>query len=115
MSLVVATGLTDPLINFLTGNLANLGDLGTITVGLGIGLVSLALTFARNEAQASEFSTIEHILYGGGILGYLSIFLSDTVNQAVSGDPAISAVVVAGGVGLHYAVSAADTLGEKIN
>lgn len=115
IALVAAVGLADPLIAFLNGDLANLGDLGTVSNGLAIGLVALLASFLRNEASYSEFTTIQRVFYAIGTGGFLAVFLSDTVNQAASSDPVIGVIVVSGGVVYHYSVSAADVLGAKLD
>jgi|AntDeeMinimDraft_5_1070356.scaffolds.fasta_scaffold00766_2 hypothetical protein len=116
-ALVSAVGLADPLIAFLNADFVygDLGDFGTVSNGLVIGLVSLLGSFVRNEAEYSEFTTIQRVFYGLGTLGFLSVFLSDTVNTAVSGDPLIGGAVVGTGIVYHYSVSAADVLGARFN
>lgn len=114
-SLLSAVGLADPLIAFLSAERVSLGDLGTASNGLVLGLAALIISFLRNEASYSDFSTIQRILYGLGTVGFLSVFLSETVNTAVSGDPRIGIGVVAIGIVYHYGVSAADVLGARLN
>jgi hypothetical protein len=115
-ALVSAVGLADPLISFLNADFVygNLGDFGTVSNGLVIGLVSLLASFARNEVSISEFTTIQRVVYGLGTFAFLSVFLSETVSTFVSSDPIIGVVVVAAGIVYHYTVSAADVLGAKL-
>jgi hypothetical protein len=114
-ALVAAVGLADPLIAFLNSDLVNLGDIGTVSNGLAIGLGGLLVSFFRNEASYSEFTTIQRVFYALGTIGFLAVFLSDTVNTYVSSDPAIGIVVISGGIVYHYSVSAADVLGAKLD